>query len=184
MHPRRPQVISVLGAECTGKTELCRALASAFQGLTFEETLRAWVRERGRPPTLAEQSALFMEQCEQEKSAIQAAKHSNSPLVFVDSGPLMTAVYSQVYFSDLSLLSQALAWQARYDLTLVCRDDLPWEPDPGQRDGEGYRSRAQAALNAALETTKGLVIEQVFGRGVQRVSLASAFLNRLHCESR
>lgn len=176
----RPWLVSVLGGECTGKTELCHALAERHLGLTFEETLRAWVERMGRAPHQHEQEALFDTQCEQERRAIERARSSEARLVLVDSGPLMTAVYSQVYFSDNSLLHQALQWQGRYDLTLVCSDDLPWIPDPGQRDGEEYRARAQAALRAALGVDFQGLVAEVHGLGRQRVLLASAAIERLN----
>jgi nicotinamide riboside kinase len=175
-----PWLISVLGGECTGKTELCEALVERLGAVSFEETLRVWVRRKGRPPLQEEQKALMEEQCAQELQAIERARARGCALVISDSGPLMTAIYSLVYFGDACLLEQAHAWQARYHLTLVCRDDLPWMPDPGQRDGEEFRARAQSVLKEALQSYSGQRVAEVYGQGEARAQLACELIQGLH----
>lgn len=180
----RPLLISVLGGECTGKTALCALLAERHQGLTFKETLRAWVEQADRPPMQHEQRQILQAQCDQEALAIEQAVRAGLSTVFVDSGPLMTAIYSQVYFSDDSLLVEALRWQSRYDLTLICADDLPWVPDPGQRDGVDYRAKAQAALRDALRRGFAGEVVSIEGLDAQRVLFASQRLERLISQAR
>jgi nicotinamide riboside kinase len=175
----RPLLISVLGGECTGKTALCRSLAERYQGLTFTEILRAWVEQAGRSPRQHEQRQIFQAQCDQEARQIEQASRAGLRAVFVDSGPVMTAVYSQVYFSDDSLLQESLRWQLRYDLTLICADDLPWVPDPGQRDGVDYRARAQATLQDALGKGFSGAVARIDGLDAQRVMFASRYVERL-----
>lgn len=180
----RPWLISVLGGECTGKTDLCEALGERLEAVRFEETLRAWVRAMGRPPRQGEQRALMEAQRAQELQAIEQAEERGCRLVLADSGPLMTAVYSMVYFGDDSLFQSAHRWQARYHLTLVCRDDLPWVPDPGQRDGEPFRARAQSALREALKSYPGDRVAEVSGQGEARVQLASHLIQGLNLGAR
>lgn len=170
--------VAVLGAECTGKTELCEALATALPGLTFTEPLRRFVREQGRAPDQAEQLALLTEQARVEEGLLHRAKTTGHRWLLCDSAPLMTAVYSQVYYQDKTLLEHALAHHAAYDVTLVCADDLPWVADPGQRDGEAYRQAAQTLLLSHVDRHLPDAI-LVSGLGESRVQLALQALRGL-----
>jgi len=142
--------IAVLGAECTGKSQLCQALAQILPGLALAEVLREWVSRGGRTPNPDEQWQVFERQQQAEQQALLEAERTGHSWVLCDSAPLMTAVYSLYYFSDDSLLAPALAHHAGYALTLVCADDLPWMPDPGQRDGELVRQAVQAQLHGIV----------------------------------
>lgn len=169
--PPTVRCVAVIGAECTGKTELCEALAHRLPGLTFTEVLRQFVRRTGRAPTQQEQRLVMAEQRAVEEGLLNRARASGHRWLLADSVPLMTAVYSQVYFQDESLLAEALSHHARYDATLVCADDLPWVADPGQRDGEAFRQAAQRLLlgHVAHHLPDALVVS---GQGESRVQLA------------
>jgi len=138
--------IAVIGAECTGKTTLCRALADLRGGLWVPEYLRAFVDAAGRAPLAHEQAQVAAEQVAREADAQRRALDSGRPLVAFDSTPLATALYSRLYFDDGSLLDAATRHQSRYGLTLVTDIDLPWEPDGAQRDGPVMRARFHALL--------------------------------------
>jgi nicotinamide riboside kinase len=138
--------IAVIGAECTGKTTLCRELAHGHGGLWVPEYLREFVEQAGRAPLAHEQPALMAEQVAREDAALEAALRAGQPLVAFDSAPLVTALYSRMYFADDALLAAATAHHRRYDLTLVTDIDLPWEADGLQRDGPDVRARFHALL--------------------------------------
>jgi nicotinamide riboside kinase len=141
----------LLGAECTGKTTLAHALAKrlAAQGLrvaVVDEYLREWCEQHARTPQQHEQAGIATEQAARIEAT--AAGHE---LVLCDTTPFITALCSQHYFDDDSLLPMALAFQRRCDLTLLCAPDLPWEADGIQRDGPEVRARFDARLRAALQ---------------------------------
>ena len=142
--------VAVLGAECTGKSQLCQALALSLPGLTFTEVLREWVAVEGRSPNAEEQFELFARQQESEEQAVLDARRAGFEWVICDSAPLMTAVYSLFYFSDGRLIKEAVAHHRGYVHTLVCADDIAWVPDPGQRDGEAVRKGVQTQLIETL----------------------------------
>ncbi|MCE4539925.1 ATP-binding protein [Pelomonas sp. P7] len=139
------RLIALLGAECTGKSTLAEALAAHFGAGLVTEYLREWCVAHGRTPERHEQSHIAAEQA--ARIAAAARRHA---LVFCDTTPLITALCSQHYFDDDSLLAGAVAFQRRCDLTLLCAPDLPWEPDGIQRDGPAVRARFDARLRAAL----------------------------------
>ncbi|NBT35136.1 MAG: hypothetical protein EBT03_06305 [Betaproteobacteria bacterium] len=163
--------IAVVGAECTGKTQLCTELARELGGTTFVEPLRAFVSARGRAPNAQEQSEIVLLQKEAEHEAETRARERGLRWVFCDSAPIMTAVYSLTYFQDERLLEGALTHHAAYFATLLCADDLAWQADPGQRDGPAVRAQTQAMLLDRLRGFDGLMIH-VRGEGADRERFA------------
>lgn len=143
--PPRAGLISVVGGESTGKSTLAATLGERLPAVVVEESLRTWVRQRGRVPGPAEQPAVMAAHRAQELSALQRADRTGRSWVVSDSGPLMTAVYSIQYYDDASLLPRALEWTAHSDSVVWCQDDFPWQPDP-QRDGVHARAESQQIL--------------------------------------
>jgi len=163
--------IAVLGAECTGKSQLCQALAQILPGIALAEVLREWVSCAGRTPNPDEQWQVLLRQQQTEHQALVEAKRRGHAWVLCDSAPLMTAIYSLHYFADDRLLAPALTHHEDYAFTLVCADDLPWMPDPGQRDGERVRQAVQAQLNEIVRQHCPQAVA-VSGLGPQRLKRA------------
>lgn len=138
-------LVTLLGAECTGKSTLAPALARHFNAGLVTEYLREWCAAQGRTPQQHEQAHIAAEQA----ARIEAASLQHE-LVICDTTPLITALCSQHYFNDDALLSDALAFQRGCDLTLLCAPDLPWEADGFLRDGPTVRARFDARLRATL----------------------------------
>lgn len=166
-----PLRIAVIGAECTGKTTLCRALAQARGGLWVPEYLREFVDSQDRPPLAHEQTGVMAEQIARESRALAQAASAGQPLAAADSAPLATALYSRMYFDDDSLLAAATAHQRHYDLTVVTDIDLPWEPDGLQRDGPQMRARFHELL---LDWLRAHAIGFTHVSGAEDARLAAA----------
>lgn len=174
------QRIAVIGAECTGKTWLCSTLAEQYRGLWVPETLREFVDRTGRAPQQHEQAVLMREQITREDAALAQANAGAHRLVAFDSAPLVTALYSRLYFADDSLLAAAVEHHvARYDATLFAATDLPWEPDGLQRDGPEQRERFHGLLLACLNERQ-IPHTLVQGVGAARLASAQRALDRLH----
>jgi len=138
-------IVALLGAECTGKSTLAEALARRLGAGLVTEYLREWCDAHGRTPQRQEQAHIAAEQA----TRIEAAARAHD-LVVCDTTPLITALCSEHYFGDASLTPQALAFQRRCRLTLLCAPDLPWAADGFLRDGPEVRSRFDTRLRAAL----------------------------------
>ena len=164
-------VIALLGAESTGKTTLARELQRSLQEqghhvALVEEALREFCVRMGRPPRRDEQAGIAHTQ----RLRIAEAVRSHE-LVVADTTSMMVAVYSQLLFSDASLLPDALADQARHRATLLMALDLPWVADPGIRDGAHVREPVDTLLRDALRD--GAVGYSVIGStGEQRLANA------------
>jgi nicotinamide riboside kinase len=145
-----PRLICLIGAECTGKTTLAQALAHQMGGLWVPEYLRSFTQAHGRTPQRAEQLPILQEPLRMETKALSQAREQGHSVVFCDTAPLLTAVYSDCVFADTSLYLQALSMHARYALTLFLQPDVPWQADGLQRDGPEARAAVHDAIVRAL----------------------------------
>lgn len=173
-----PRRIAIVGAECVGKTLLAQALAEALQGLWVPEYLRSFCDVRGRPPVAREQAQILEQQIALEDEAIRHAQAQALGWVFADSAPLMTALYSHIYFDDASLDESADAHHRHYDATLLLVPDLPWEADGFQRESPAMRARVHALLQLKLGALD-LPVFEVSGSGPERLARARAALAHL-----
>jgi nicotinamide riboside kinase len=169
--------VAVVGAECTGKTWLCNALADRHGGLWVPEALREFVDRTGRAPQVHEQVDVMREQAKRETEALARAASTASSLLAFDSAPMATALYSLMYFGDDSLLSEAVRHHHdRYDATLLADVDLAWEPDGLQRDGPALRARFHALLVGCL-AEHGIAHAVIQGVGEDRLRAAQRALS-------
>ncbi len=164
-----------MGGESTGKSTLAEALAAALPGQPVWEYLRVWVDTHGRIPAKHEQEEILRGQIAAEDEALRVAAATGVPWVISDSGVLMTAVYSSMYFDDDHLVAPALEASRRYRLTVWCGDDVPWQADP-QRDGPAAREQAQHLIGEVLSGCDLLWI-RASGGLEERVAMVLAALD-------
>ena len=169
-HSTRAPAVAIVGAESTGKTDLAAALANRLRarGLrvaVVDEVLRGWCVREGRTPRPDEQMAIAAEQARRTDAA---RARPGADLVVTDTTPLMTAVYSDLLFEDLSLYPFALEHQRGYAATLLTGLDLPWVADGLQRDGPQVREPVDDRVRAALQLAR-LPYQVVYGQGDARV---------------
>lgn len=160
-----------MGAECTGKTTLARALAQHFSGLWVPEYLRWFCDQQGRPPSVDEQALVMRAQFEQEAQVVAQARQVGCSYVFCDTAPLLTAIYSDFYFADSCLYASAHALHGLYALTLVLAPDVAWVPDGMQRDGGEARAKVHTMLQHQLQSMRYPCIK-VSGMGENRLQAA------------
>ena len=164
--------IGLLGGESTGKTSLAFALSQALPACLVPEALRDFVTERGRTPRQEEQLAILTRQV-LAMDLIEAS--CSASWLVCDPAPLMTAVYSEIYFDDFTLYPQAIAHTQRFDLLLWCDTDLPWQREDGMRDGEAMRDLADGAIARLVAAELAdMPIAKVSGGDGQRLSAAIA----------
>ena len=167
MDPRR---IGLLGGECTGKTTLAEDLARTLPGFVAEEYLRDFVRDFGRVPSAADQEGIYLTQQMTVRTVERAADYSETPWVIADPLPLMTAVYSVVYFDDHSLIDAGIADASSYDVLLWCAPDIPWIAEAGMRDGIDFRDRADQVIGEYVAPR--LPLQRLVGDTEQRLTEA------------
>jgi nicotinamide riboside kinase len=165
-----PQLICLMGAECTGKTTLTQVLAAHLGCPWVPEYLRDFCDEQGRIPVQSEQAQIMRSQFEREQQVLGQAP-SGCAYVLCDTAPLLTAVYSAHYFSDHSLLECAHVLHQRYALTLLLDSDLEWVADGIQRDSATARRAVHTLIQHELQARRHPVIE-IGGVGDARLRAA------------
>ncbi len=173
-----PIRVGLLGGECTGKSTLAGALAAALPACLAPEVAREFVRREGRPPRVDEQAAVLAQQAE---SAARVAATCPLGLVVVDPVPLMTALYSVLYFGDDTLIPVAVDDAITYDLLVWCAPDLPWSADPGMRDGPAFRDAAERLVSDVVHgqlRPRGGSVVRVTGALDDRIASVSRALAR------
>jgi nicotinamide riboside kinase len=162
--------VAILGAECTGKTQLTRSLARRLKPehpnlVCVPEYLREWCDLNGRTPLADEQGFIAQVQMQRVHS------HPMTTLVLADTTPLLTAIYSDLLFGDTSLYADAVEQHRAFGLTLVTGLDLPWVADGIQRDGVAMRAQVHQRLCEVLRQ-QGIGFSMVYGVGEARMQSA------------
>lgn len=129
-----PSRVAIVGAASSGKSTLAEGLAVRHQTLWVPEYLREFVDTEGRVPVAADQFHIASTQRAREDAAAPRAHR----YLFCDTTPLMTAVYSRLYFGgiDARLAPLADAHARDYALTLVTAPDIPWVEDAQRESAE------------------------------------------------
>lgn len=173
-----PYVICILGAESTGKTTLAQSLAQHFDCPWVGEYLREFCDTQARTPTREEQALVLDRQHAAELSAVAQAERQRSRFVFCDTAPLLTAIYSEFIFADLSHYAQARKLHSHYALTLLLAPDIGWTPDGLQREGEWVRAPVTQMIKRELAAIAA-PFANIHGQGEQRLAAALAALRQL-----
>ncbi len=171
-----PRLICLIGAECTGKTTLAQALAAQMGGLWVPEYLRTFTAQQGRTPLHVEQAHILQEQLRLQDATLEQARQQRCAWVFCDTAPLLTAVYSDCVFGDISQYPESVALHARYALTLLLEPDIPWVADGLQRDGKAMRATVHARIRDTLRRC-GLPVTCIVGDAGQRLQAAKDAVN-------
>jgi HTH-type transcriptional repressor of NAD biosynthesis genes len=170
--------ICLNGAGSTGKTTLARRLADHYD--------TNWVREYGRDYTVEKVAAgtagtwdtpdlvhiAYMQQVLEAEATRLAG-----PLLFCDTDALATQLWHERYLGHPDPEIQALVDTHRYDLNVLCGDEIPLEDD-GVRDMDDLRAWMQKRFREELDARPEPFIE-VRGPVEQRVAMVVAEVERL-----
>jgi NadR type nicotinamide-nucleotide adenylyltransferase len=157
--------IAILGAESSGKSTLAAALAEEYDTVWVPEYLREFVDTHARVPREDDQYGIGLTQMVRENDAAMRARR----FLFCDTTPLMTALYSKVYWGRVDAQLAELDRVHDYALTLVTAPDGPWMPDGLQRESEAVRQSVHALVLAKLNA-RGIAHTVVSGEPDQRMA--------------
>lgn len=167
------QRVALLGAESSGKSTLAEALARRYGTVWVPEYLREFVDTLGRVPREEDQYGIALTQRAREDAAAREARR----FLFCDTTPLMTALYSRVYWDRVDAQLAALDARHDYAWTFVTAPDTPWEPDGLQRESEEVRQRVHRMLLEAL-AARGIGYALLAGGPAHRMRQVEALLGR------
>lgn len=158
------RVVCAVGPESTGKTTICRELARRFDVPWLGEYAREYLD--GRPYGPDEVAAIAREQMRREAALLAGAKSG----VVLDTDLAVIVVWWRERFGAVpAWLEDAFAGQSPR-LYLLCRPDLPWEPDP-LRESPGDLDRLYARYRALL-VERRLPFVEISGRFEARFEAA------------
>lgn len=128
------------GAESTGKSALAARLGYPW----VAEFGRAYCEERGTDLTMADLLAI----AEGQDRAMRKAAASRTPVLVLDTDPLMTAAWAQMLFGQVPA---ALLAYPRAELYCLFAADVPWLDDGTRLFGTAAnRARFAAICEAVL----------------------------------
>ena len=171
--------IAILGAESSGKSTLAAALAERYGTLWVPEYLREFVDTRQRVPFEADQVLIARTQLAREDEAAAQA----SRLLFCDTTPFMTALYSRFYWHRVDEELAQLAGRHPYAATFVAAPDTPWEADGLQRESAEIRDYVHGQVVEALHA-RGIAFTLLEGSVEERVARAEDVLAQLELHDR
>ena len=159
------RVVCAVGPESTGKTTICRELARRFGAPWLGEYAREYLD--GRPYGAEDVAAVAKEQMRREAELLAGAK---SGAVLDTDLTVIVVWWSERFGAVPAWLEDAFAGQSPR-LYLLCRPDLPWEPDP-LRESAGDLDRLYARYRELL-VERRLPFVEIGGRGEARFEAAA-----------
>lgn len=148
--------VVITGPECSGKTTLALALARAMRGRCVGEAARGYLDALARPYEEKDLPAIARAQLAGEDRAMEQAGADG--LVVCDTDLLTLRIWSEEKYGRCDPWIIRQTEQRPYALWLLCRPDIPWEPDP-QRENPHDRDRLFARHEELLrELEKPFVI--------------------------
>ncbi|WP_296244866.1 MULTISPECIES: ATP-binding protein [unclassified Psychrobacter] len=147
--------VAILGAESTGKTTLCRDLATDFGCPWVPEYMRTYLQAKWDSEQLTctwdDLLPIAQGQIELEnKLAKQAAQMAdNNRYLFCDTSLFELMVYSNWYYGDCPEALAQAALAHHYDLVLLTEVDIPWVADD-LRDSAHQREDISAYFASQL----------------------------------
>lgn len=174
--------VVLLGAPSTGKSTLAEALAMHHRTCWMPEYGREYWELHQTERRLTEQQLVEIAHGHLEREDALAL-HSRE-FLFCDTNALTTAIFSQYYHGKVHPELARIADQCtgRYDLVLLCGDDIPFD-DTWDRSGPENRSELQSMTRADL-VQRGIPFHELCGSLSERVVHVNQLLKvigkRLH----
>lgn len=170
------------GAESSGKTTLAQALAAHYGTVWVHEAARSYLDARaglGAAAGYVEEDLLEIArlQVRIEEACAAMVPPEGPQLLICDTDLLTIRIWGEVKFGRSHPWVVEGTEQRPYHLWLLCRPDMPWEPDPLREDPHG-RDRLFALYERMLQQL-GRPYVIVSGDHATRMRTATAAIDAL-----
>jgi nicotinamide riboside kinase len=164
--PRVPMLkIAIVGPESSGKTVLTEALSAHYAGGCVAEPSRAYLERIGRPYNEHDLLAIA-----RELEHLHAELASLDGPMFYDTDSLNLRIWGLEKYGRVHPEIDRMVREVHYTWRLLCRPDIPWEPDPF-RENPHDRDRLFTVWERELRTL-GLPYTIIEGTHEQRMRTA------------
>jgi NadR type nicotinamide-nucleotide adenylyltransferase len=123
--------IVIIGPESTGKSTLCKLLATHYNTACIDEYARDYLLKNGTDYTYENLLDVAKGQIEGEESGVEklsTIKHQPST-IFIDTDMYVMKVWCEFVFERCHHWILNRIAERKYDLYLLCNIDLPWVKD-------------------------------------------------------
>lgn len=165
--------INLTGPESAGKSTLSASLAGHYQDPCVDEYARVFLNRGQRIRDVHALTGLAHIQIEWENTALKNADR----VIFCDTDPLVLLIWALEKFRKTPPELVALARHHRYDLSLLCKPDLDWEPDPQRENPHDRDILFGLYLDFAKKFQFNYAV--IEGRGETRLKNALAIVDPL-----
>lgn len=163
--------IAVIGAESTGKTWLCEALANHYKTVWVPEYAREYFNNSDiYNYTLEDLVIIAKKQMEIENDVIQKA----NGFLFCDTTLITLKIWAELEFKQTPDVIEENLRQVKYDLFLITNNEMPWTAD-AQRQNKHSRELL-FDMNLAEVKTTGTPYVIITGSADERLTKAIGFL--------
>ena len=159
-------IICLHGPESTGKSTLIEQLAAHYRTVFVPEYGRTFAEERGTDFTMAD----LVEIAQTHDAMTHQALATGADPLFLDTDPLMTAVWADMLFGRRDPWFDA--WSGVADFYLLLDIDLPWVDDGTRLFGSAAERQRFFDLSRAELDRRGVRYAIVGGRGDERFANA------------
>jgi len=119
--------VAFIGPESSGKTTLCKLLAKRFNTVCVEEHSRTYLNNLvGKNYSERDVVNIYKQQLDEENEKLKTA----NKILFIDTEFLNGKVWVEHKFGISNAWFEEQICINPYDLYLLTRPDLKWEPDP------------------------------------------------------
>lgn len=119
--------IGIIGAESTGKTELCEALAKHYNTIFVPEYAREYFNDSDiYNYTLEDLVIIAKKQIELENDLIKRA----NKFLFCDTTLITLKIWAELEFKKVPAFIEEQLLKQDYDYYLITNNDIAWTPDP------------------------------------------------------
>ncbi|MBL7945240.1 MAG: ATP-binding protein [Flavobacteriales bacterium] len=183
--------IAIVGPESSGKTTLAEALMHHYRGGYVSEVAREYLEELDRPYEEHDLLAIARALQELHAGVADGAREQEALIpsmpgrdrkgirmpIFYDTDALNIRIWSMEKYGRVHPEIDAMVRDTGYTWRLLCRPDIPWEPDP-LRENPHDRDRLFAIWERELQAL-GLPYTIIEGSEEQRMRAATNIVDVL-----
>lgn len=162
------------GPESTGKTEIAKSMAAAFQTYWVPEYARDYLAQLDRNYQYEDLLAIAKGQIQREENIAAKAKD----YLFCDTSMLVMKVWSEYKYGQCDPWILRKLKEHTYDLYILCGTDIPWTYDP-MRENPNEREELYQIYLRELKAL-GMPYKELKGREEERIQQCTEWINQLN----